>query len=294
MDWYTKNALWIYWARGDDEVKLTDEETSDSDDNNEVSTIFRIETNVFDFKTPSSKALEFNYLFYKSIQMSLLKVLRDLRLMTNTRMIGFMNGIKMCHGYTKSHGRMLEHGKNPHLLNIIVSLLIIKVDVQNGQPVAGEKICIAMENLHGAYIVGNSLYYQDLEWYEALEDGELKEEALKNKAIMEGIIEEDDESINEGWRRWDGYEITNRDHEEIKFEMEHDNEGRCELFDDYELSVCNIRKFEMIKYSFGDDEKYVAIKKDEYDDLTSTSKDACRVYQEIFRMMDEVWMVTRD
>ncbi|GJQ89399.1 hypothetical protein Tco_0000538 [Tanacetum coccineum] len=42
-------------------------------------------------------------------------------------------------------------------------------------------------NLPGAYIVGNTLRYQDFEWYEALKDGKLKEEALKNKAIMEGI-----------------------------------------------------------------------------------------------------------
>ncbi|GKE73632.1 hypothetical protein Tco_1535673 [Tanacetum coccineum] len=43
----------------------------------------------------------------------------------------------------------------------------------------------------------------------------------------------------------------------------------------------------MIKYSFGQDEEYVAIKEDEYKDLMSTRKDACRAYQEIFRMMDE-------
>ncbi|GJT33990.1 hypothetical protein Tco_0924409 [Tanacetum coccineum] len=49
----------------------------------------------------------------------------------------------------------------------------------------------------------------------------------------------------------------------------------------------------MIKYSFGDDEEYVAVKEDEYDDLTNTSKDACRAYQEIFRMMDEGWMVSQ-
>nr|GEU75858.1 copia protein [Tanacetum cinerariifolium] len=55
-------------------------------------------------------------------------------------------------------------------------------------------------------------------------------------------------------------------------------------------NVCNIRRFEMIKYSFGDDEEYVAVKEDEYDDLTSKSKDACRAYQEIFRMMDEGWI----
>ncbi|GKF28326.1 hypothetical protein Tco_0094668 [Tanacetum coccineum] len=101
------------------------------------------------------------------------------------------------------------------------------------------------------------LRYQDLEWYDALEDSELKEEALRNKAIMEGLINEDVESNNK------------------------------------ELSVCNVRRFEMIKYSFGQDEEYVAVKEDEYEDLTSTSKDACQAYQEIFRMMDEGWMVTR-
>nr|GEV49899.1 hypothetical protein [Tanacetum cinerariifolium] len=52
MDRYTKNGLWIYWTRGDDEVKLTDEEFSDPNDENlidkdEVAEIFRIETNIF-------------------------------------------------------------------------------------------------------------------------------------------------------------------------------------------------------------------------------------------------------
>ncbi|GJW32021.1 hypothetical protein Tco_0052053, partial [Tanacetum coccineum] len=56
-------------------------------------------------------------------------------------------------------------------------------------------------NLPGAYIIGNTLCYQDLEWYEALEDGKLKEEGLKNKAIMDGMIDGDDESSNEGWKR---------------------------------------------------------------------------------------------
>ncbi|GKF63351.1 hypothetical protein Tco_0186799, partial [Tanacetum coccineum] len=63
MDHYTKNALWIYWTRGDDEVELTDKESSDPDDEDEVSEIFRIDTNAFDFETPMYKAFkEFNYL----------------------------------------------------------------------------------------------------------------------------------------------------------------------------------------------------------------------------------------
>ncbi|GKE27241.1 hypothetical protein Tco_1442625, partial [Tanacetum coccineum] len=88
----------------------------------------------------------------------------------------------------------------------------------------------------------------------------------------------------------DGYEIANHDHEEREYEYEHEDEERCELFDDHELPVCTIRIFEMIKYSFGQDEEYVAIKEDEYEDLTNTRKEAIHAYQEIFRMMDEGWM----
>nr|GEW19731.1 SGNH hydrolase-type esterase domain-containing protein [Tanacetum cinerariifolium] len=114
MDHYTKKALWIYWVSEDDEVELIDEESSDSDDEDEVAKIFRIKTYVFDFEAP---------------------------------LYGYCNG----------------------------------------------------GNLLGAYMVGNTLRYQDLEWYEALKDSKLKDEALKNKAIMEGIIkDDDDESSNEG------------------------------------------------------------------------------------------------
>ncbi|GJY04185.1 hypothetical protein Tco_0370125 [Tanacetum coccineum] len=111
-----------------------------------------------------------------------------------------------------------------------------------------------------------------------------------NAKRFEGMINDNDESSNNGWRRWDGYEIADHDQEEREYENEHEDEERCELF---ELPVCTVRRFEMIKYSFGQDEEYVAVKEDEYEDLTSTSEDACRAYQEIFRMMDEGWMVTR-
>ncbi|GKC75301.1 hypothetical protein Tco_1126075 [Tanacetum coccineum] len=48
----------------------------------------------------------------------------------------------------------------------------------------------------------------------------------------------------------------------------------------------------MIKYSFEDEEEFVAVKENEYDDLTSTSKEAIRTYQEIFHRMDEGWMTS--
>nr|GEU38810.1 putative reverse transcriptase domain-containing protein [Tanacetum cinerariifolium] len=60
MDHYTMKALWIYWTRGDDEVELA---AFDSDDEDEVAKIFRIKTNVFNFKTPLCRAFkEFSYL----------------------------------------------------------------------------------------------------------------------------------------------------------------------------------------------------------------------------------------
>ncbi|GJW29249.1 hypothetical protein Tco_0046124 [Tanacetum coccineum] len=116
-------------------------------------------------------------------------------------------------------------------------------------------------NLPGAYIIGNSLHYQDYEWYK---------------------------------RRWESHEITyhDHDHDEIKYENETHDE-RKELCETHELPVYNMRRFKMIKYSFGQEEEYVAIKEDEYDDLSKTSDDACRAYQEIFRMMDGGWIVTR-
>ncbi|GKD23500.1 hypothetical protein Tco_1225203, partial [Tanacetum coccineum] len=52
-----------YWVKGGDEVELTDKESSDSDNKDEVAKIFRIETNLFDFETPLCRAFkEFNYL----------------------------------------------------------------------------------------------------------------------------------------------------------------------------------------------------------------------------------------
>ncbi|GJR88179.1 hypothetical protein Tco_0212190 [Tanacetum coccineum] len=121
-------------------------------------------------------------------------------------------------------------------------------------------------NLPETYIIGNQLHYHDYEWYEALEDSELKDEALRNKAIKEGFINEgDDESHNK-------------------------SEELCEV---HELPMCNIRRYMMIKYSFNNDEKYIAIKIDEYANLTITREEACQAYQEIFRIMDEGWMVTR-
>ncbi|GJS48530.1 hypothetical protein Tco_0598651 [Tanacetum coccineum] len=113
-------------------------------------------------------------------------------------------------------------------------------------------------NLPETYIIGNRLHYQDYEWYEALEGSELKDEALRNKAIMERFINEgDDESRYEQERRWNIY--TKYDD---AYEINHEDNEREELCEVHELPVCNIRRYMMIKYSFNNDEEYVAVKED--------------------------------
>nr|GFA65896.1 hypothetical protein [Tanacetum cinerariifolium] len=85
-----------------------------------------------------------------------------------------------------------------------------------------------------------------------------------------------------------GRACNNKDNQEKE---EQRTERRCDLFIDTarEPLVFNIRRFEMIMYSFGKEEEHVAIKEYEYDDFTRTNEDACHAYQEIFHNMDEGW-----
>ncbi|GJZ49152.1 hypothetical protein Tco_0603342 [Tanacetum coccineum] len=209
MDHYTMKALWIYWIRGDDEVELTDEESSDEKD--EVAKVYDklwLDKGIWKDPTPVEHTCKpFNYKTGCSEWPT-----------CSWKDDGYYNG----------------------------------------------------GNLPGTYIIGNQLHYQDYEWYEALEDSELKDEALRNKAIMEGFINEgNDESHYKQERRWNIY--TNYDD---AYEINHEDNEREELCEIHELP-------------------YVAVKEDEYDDLTITRKEACQAYQEIFRIMDEGWIVTR-
>ncbi|GKE09754.1 hypothetical protein Tco_1413305 [Tanacetum coccineum] len=56
-----------------------------------------------------------------------------------------------------------------------------------------------------------------------------------------------------------------------------------------EPSICKIRRFEMIKYSFNADEEYIAIKESEY---LNHSKDNHDAYRELLRIIDEGWVVS--
>ncbi|GJW64081.1 hypothetical protein Tco_0115965 [Tanacetum coccineum] len=177
MDLYTMKALWIYWIRGDDEVELTDEESSDN--MGEVAEVFRIDTNLFDFETPMCKAFkEFNYL---------LQIDPDLLTM-------YIEGFKTYEDYKDDW--IYEWNKDVPWVDekpwTNVRVWTIPTPVKHTCKPFNYKTgcsewptCSWMDdgycnggNLPETYIIGNQLHYQDYEWYEALEDGKLKDEAL--------------------------------------------------------------------------------------------------------------------
>ncbi|GKF03286.1 hypothetical protein Tco_0030209 [Tanacetum coccineum] len=69
-----------------------------------------------------------------------------------------------------------------------------------------------------------------------------------------------------------------------------DNKGHeeCKVDPTHESSLCKIRRFEMMKYSFNADEEYIAIKESKY---LNISKDNLDVYRELLRIIDEGWVV---
>ncbi|GJY56723.1 hypothetical protein Tco_0455838 [Tanacetum coccineum] len=101
---------------------------------------------------------------------------------------------------------------------------------------------------------------------------------LHNNAFSgtNGSLISDDESSDDYWKRWKSHEIYYHNYDEREYENETHKE-RHELcgIKSHEVPVCQIKRYKMIKYSFNDEEEYVAIKEDEYDDFTITSK-SCR------------------
>ncbi|GKB20275.1 hypothetical protein Tco_0854198 [Tanacetum coccineum] len=227
MDLFIKNALWDYWKRGEDEIALTNGKVSDLEEeypyeDGEIAKIIRFETNIFNYEMPLRKAFnEFNYLF--QINPDLLT--KDI--------FGFKNYEQYKDDW------IYEWNKD------------VPWNGHSEWPTCSWKddgYCNG-GNLPGTFRVGNTLHYKDLEWYEALEDVKLKDEALKIKLL---------------WKQY----------EEDKSEL---LENPC-----LDPPVCKIGRFEVIKYSFGAAENYIANKEREHNDCPRIEEDACHAYQEIF------------
>ncbi|GKB98528.1 hypothetical protein Tco_0984665 [Tanacetum coccineum] len=257
MDGYTKNALWDYWIRGDDEEVITDDELPNLGDGNlieeyEISQIFRINSNIFHFETPLSEAFkEFN---------CLLKI--DVDVLTND-----IPGFKTYDEYKDAW--IYEWNKDvPWVANM--PWLDYGPWMEPSDDI--EHIC------------------KSYEWYENLEEDELKDEALNSKAIFEGSKGVDEEprtnndyetQENEGW--FDEHELIGDNDDDIgdlegyliqkdppyyvNEEEKRSNEKICKLLRIPYLKppTCKLEKFEVVEYSFVPVEEYVAIKEYNHD-----------------------------
>ncbi|GKB32036.1 hypothetical protein Tco_0871437 [Tanacetum coccineum] len=253
MDPFTRKVLRDFWKKVDDNEGVTnkgfyDLEEANNNDEHEITEIFKIETNLFNYETPlCTEFKEFNYL---------LKV--DTKL--------FTHDIERTKTYEDYKSELNKEVGEPRS--------------KDGVPYEKcDHICEPFRFKNGKTKWPTCNSNED-RFYNG---GDLKEEALKQKAIYEnhGVMQVKIPYAN----------YYNNAHGE----EEQEDKERCNLFNDtaQRPPIFNIKRFEMIKYSFGQGEEYVAIKEYEYNDLTRTSDDACHAYQEIFHNMDEGWLVTR-
>ncbi|GJS09361.1 copia protein [Tanacetum coccineum] len=158
MDHYTMKALWIYWIRGDDEVELTDEESSD--DMNEVA--------------------EINYL----------RKLREFKTYEDYKDVGSMKGTRTYLGQiTKNHGLHGSFGPTNTCQTFCKPFKNYKIGCLNGQTAVG---CIdgllfkTEETYPELTLLGTSSHYQD---YNGTSFGKMvtKKEALR-KQSYHGMI----------------------------------------------------------------------------------------------------------
>ncbi|GKA11545.1 hypothetical protein Tco_0691091 [Tanacetum coccineum] len=288
------------------------EEMEADEDNNpdDVAEIFKIEGNLFDFETPLYKAFnEFNYLlkintYLFTFDIKEIKTYEENEL--NNNMTGDLeepwsdNGVpyqlcdSICEPYRFKNGKT----KWP----------TCSLDIDG--------FCNGGE-LPGMVRVGYMTYFHDHKWYDELTDGVLKEETLMHKARFEKLwrdathgvmkfcawfknsfenLHELDHDVlvklKECWNYGANNAGDTRDSQEHKKEHE-GNEHTLSSKPTHDLSVCHIRRFEMIKYSFDADDEYVAIKEHEHFDHSKTNIDACQAYREPFRIIDEGWLVTK-
>ncbi|GJZ67045.1 hypothetical protein Tco_0630285 [Tanacetum coccineum] len=119
-------------------------------------------------------------------------------------------------------------------------------------------------------------------WYDELADGKLKDETL---ALNTGPYA----NMKTEWVSnpyLDTNRIFGRDYEASNISCTQENQKDNRI---PEPSNCKVRRFEMMKYSFNDDEEYITIRESEY---LHHSKDSLDAYQELLRLINDGWVVT--
>ncbi|GJU05136.1 hypothetical protein Tco_1121566 [Tanacetum coccineum] len=254
------NIKFAIWMASKFSNHLSDLEGKNVDKENEIAELFRIEAGIFHFETPLCKAFkDFNYL-----------ILIDMPWVADRPWLDYGPWMEPCDDIEhvcKSICFKNRHAKWP--------TCNWKKD---GSCNRGD--------LPRMTWIGNMIYFEDYEWYEELEDGELKDEALNNKSILEGLMKVEKES-----RANNNDEIKeNRECLDEHESMENKDNDIGDLGDYLILSegpyFVNDEEDEKSKER-RPPEEYVAIKEHEFDIWVRTKANVSHVYQDIFRKKDE-------
>ncbi|GKA26965.1 hypothetical protein Tco_0713133 [Tanacetum coccineum] len=298
---YTKNVLWIYWTRGKDEVELTDEEFSNLDNKNLIDKdeidINLLTSDILRFKTYDEFKNEWMDEWNKGIPWvpeepwpeneipidDIHHICEPFRFKNGKDGKLMEEALKKKAIYERSWGNATQgvlnfcawlNGcfRNFHELSyeLLVKLKEYwwKMNDHECSPFYNWK-----NHINGAYVNTNidANYNPYLDVSRTFNNHEGWND---EKDILKEMEPNDDHGIgnlnNDLVRDNASYHANNKEYKE----------NRCELLGNprQELSVCEIRRFEIIKYSFGPAEKNLAIKECEYDDLTKIKDDACHAY----------------
>ncbi|GJW84903.1 hypothetical protein Tco_0158048 [Tanacetum coccineum] len=268
----------------------------EDDDPDDVIDVFKIEGNLFDFETPLCEAFnDLNYLLkidkdlftfdiqgtrtYKEYELNN-PVIRDLEELWLDNRVSYQLCDHICEPYRFKNG--------------VTKWPTCSSDIDG--------FCNGGE-LHGMVQVGSMTYFQDHKCF-----GNFHE--LDYNVLVK---------LQECWWKINANEVMpftrlesygQRPYANIKTRRSHnpflevnnifsrnydtsnaqDNQGHEERRDNptLEPSVCKIRRFEMMKYSFNANEEYIAIKESEY---LNHSKDSIDAYRELLRIINEGWVV---
>ncbi|GJS74517.1 reverse transcriptase domain-containing protein [Tanacetum coccineum] len=112
-------------------------------------------------------------------------------------------------------------------------------------------------------------YIQDHKWYDELMDGKLKDETLTFKTKVEK---------SQGYATPGNVGGSSNTNIRVKHVVTRENQGYDEHMGNEtpEQSVCKIRRFEMMKYSFSDNEEYITIKESDHLNHSKKGLDAYR------------------
>ncbi|GJV23976.1 hypothetical protein Tco_1376671 [Tanacetum coccineum] len=267
MDPFTKKVLWDFWIKSDDQEGVVDEGFSDAeeannDDEQETVEIFRIETNLFDYETSLTKT-------YKDYENELNDELEE---PWSEDGVPYEMYDHICEPFRFKNGKAKWPTCNSN-----------EDEFFNG----GELPGMLKRSFGNFHELDYKLLVKLQDYWWKVNDHECSPFSNWNDHIQG--------PYTNFFTTYDPHLDINSIFGNMNNVQEEERNERCNLFNNttHNAPVCKIRRFKMIKYSFGQYEEYMAIKECEYDDLTKANEDACQAYQEIFRSMGEGWMVTR-